>query len=56
MPASPMPANRSRPWIRRVLLTMATLAGLALAVAGWIAATFDPYAGKPALVEGVLGR
>lgn len=51
MPASPMPANRSRPWIRRVLLAMA-----ALAVAGWIAATFDPYAGRPALVESVLGR
>lgn len=56
MPASRMPANRSRPWIRRVLLALAAMAGLAIAVVGWIAATFDPNAWKPALVEQVAQR
>jgi len=56
MPAPPTRANRPRPWVRRALVGAGVVAGLAIAVAAWIAATFDPNAWKPVVIEQVAQR
>ena len=56
MPASSAPVHRPRTWLRRALVGVGAVAGLAVAAAGWIAFTFDPDAWKPMLVEQVEQR
>jgi len=56
MPAPSTRAKRATPWLRRVLIAGGMLAGLAIAFAAWIAATFDPNAWKPYLIEQVAQR
>jgi AsmA protein len=56
MPARSIRAKRATPWLRRALIAMGMLAGVAIALAAWIAATFDPNAWKPYLIEQVAQR
>lgn len=56
MPAPSKRVGGSRPWLRRLLLALAGLAALLMAAVAWIAATFDPDAWKPWLVEQVAQR
>jgi AsmA protein len=56
MPATSTRMKRSRPWLRRALIAAGVLAGLAVALVAWIAATFDPNAWKPVVIDQVAQR